>query len=86
MDSPLLPRYLGICSIMYGTKLRYGLKPKIITYEDHPKNGNTHSFRCHRVNPFLLCWEMGPLSSRTNKEIGINRKKAKAQQIWSNIL
>jgi hypothetical protein len=25
---------------MYGTKLRYGLKPKIITYEDHPKNGN----------------------------------------------
>ncbi len=36
MDSSLLPRYLGIRSIMYRTTLRYCLNPKLITYEDHP--------------------------------------------------
>ncbi len=31
-DSPFIPRYVGIPSIMYGTKVRYCLKPKLITY------------------------------------------------------
>ena len=50
-DSPLLPGYLGIRSIMCGTKLRYCLKPKTITYEDHLKNGIIQIHLCAIVNP-----------------------------------
>jgi hypothetical protein len=36
MDSSLIPRNLGIRSIIYGRKVGYCLEQKIITYEDHP--------------------------------------------------